>query len=477
MNLKTSLALTLASVAFAMAQDAAQPATSAAEAPAPAVAEQPAAAPAATAPAAPESVQPAPAEAPAEVAQPTETAAPAAVESAPAAEPAKTAAPAQPAPEAKVAEAVPPQGPAPEAAPGEAPVRMGPPKTPFTVLHGNAYNRVQNEAAGDNVDALLNKRLTKLANQKFFYIEPTGEKGVVSLGGFFGAMDISGELGRATAGYATPGFAIEARLGLGQIKTETKGADIKETVEGDDWGLTLSKTLGGYVVTLSGDWITFAKETNVDPVRGPKTEQRYRDLDASLIVTDGPSARKHFWSAGVAFNRHEDELESGGTLIGDSLTSNFTVVPLFNYGTPVLRANYANVYMGLNASVPVTVYDKADMRDSTSGKYKEASLWTVGVNLAPNILGEVLLTESLMLFGEASYTWEAFRYVDNQTPYADVKVKRSVADKVEATMGLRYQYKDWAACEFAFGDSFFTDTKSIFNGEGVFVSFGGFIYF
>lgn len=477
MNLKTSLALTLASVAFAMAQDAAQPATSAAEAPAPAVAEQPAAAPAATAPAAPESVQPAPAEAPAEVAQPTETAAPAAVESAPAAEPAKTAAPAQPAPEAKVAEAVPPQGPAPEAAPGEAPVRMGPPKTPFTVLHGNAYNRVQNEAAGDNVDALLNKRLTKLAYQKFFYIEPTGEKGVVSLGGFFGAMDISGELGRATAGYATPGFAIEARLGLGQIKTETKGADIKETVEGDDWGLTLSKTLGGYVVTLSGDWITFAKETNVDPVRGPKTEQRYRDLDASLIVTDGPSARKHFWSAGVAFNRHEDELESGGTLIGDSLTSNFTVVPLFNYGTPVLRANYANVYMGLNASVPVTVYDKADMRDSTSGKYKETSLWTVGVNLAPNILGEVLLTESLMLFGEASYTWEAFRYVDNQTPYADVKVKRSVADKVEATMGLRYQYKDWAACEFAFGDSFFTDTKSIFNGEGVFVSFGGFIYF
>lgn len=473
MNLKKSFALTLASFAFAMAQEAAQPAAPVAEAPA---AEQPAAAPAA------ETAQPAPAEAPAEVAQPTETAAPAAeapaaVESAPAAEPAKTAAPAQPAPEAKVAEAVPPQGPAPEAAPGEAPVRMGPPKTPFTVLHGNAYNRVANEAAGDNVDVLLTKRLTKLPFHKFFYIEPTGEKGVVSLGGFFAAMDISGELGRATAGYATPSFAIEARLGLGQIKTETKHADIKETVEGDDWGLTLSKTLGGYVVTLSGDWTTFAKETNVDPARGPKTEQRYRDLDASLIVTDGPSARKHFWSAGVAFNRHEDELETGGTLIGDSLTSNFTVVPLLNYGTPVLRASYANVYMGLNAAVPVTVYDKADMRDSTSGKFAEASLWTVGVNLTPNILGEVLLTESLMLFGEAGYTWEAFRYVDNQTPYDDVKVKRSVADKVDATIGLRYQYKDWAACEFAFGDSFFTDTKSIFNGEGVFVSFGGFIYF
>ena len=468
MNLKTSLALTLASVAFAMAQEAVQPAAPVAEAPA---AEQPAAAPAA------ETAQPAPAEAPAEVAQPTETAAPAAVESAPAAEPAKTAAPAQPAPEAKVAEAVPPQGPAPEAAPGEAPVRMGPPKTPFTVLHGNAYNRVQNEAAGDNVDALLNKRLTKIPFHKFFYIEPTGEKGVVSLGGFFGAMDISGELGRATAGYATPGFAIEARLALGQIKTETKGADIKETVEGDDWGLTLSKTLGGYVVTLSGDWITFAKETNVDPVRGPKTEQRYRDLDASLIVTDGPSARKHFWSAGVAFNRHEDELESGGTLIGDSLTSNVTIVPVFNYGSPVLRTSYANLYMGVNVAVPVTIYDKADMRDSVSGELKEASLFTAGLSLSPNILGEVLLTESVMLFGEASYTWEAFRYIDSKTPYDEVEVKKSVADKVDASLGFRYQYKDWAACEFAFGDSFFTDTKSIFNGEGVFVSFGAFIYF
>ena len=55
--------------------------------------------------------------------------------------------------------------------------------------------------------------------------------------------------------------------------------------------------------------------------------------------------------------------------------------------------------------------------------------------------------------------------------------KVSKADEVKATAGLRYQYKDWAACEFAFGDSFFTDTKSIFNGEGVFVSFGAFIFF
>ena len=480
MNLKKSFAMALVSVAFAMAQDAAPAAQPAATAQPAAeqkpaaesapVAEQPAAAPAAT-----EEAKAAPAEAPAatpaEAPAATPAEAPAAEVAQPASEPAPVKAEAAP---AEVA-AVPPQGP--EGAPGEAPARMGPPKTPFTVLHGNAYNRVENEAAGDNVNILLSKRLTKLAGQKFFYIEPSGEMGAVSLGSFFAAMDISGDLGRATAGYATPSFAFEARVGLGQIKTDTKNVDVKETKAGDDWGLTLSKTFGGYVATLAGDWVTYAHEKNTDPKRGSETEQRYRDLNASLIVTDGPSARKHFWSAGVAFTRHEDEVEVNGVLVGDSLTSNFSIVPVFNYGTPVLRASYANVYMGVNTAVPVTIYDKADMVDSQSGKIKEASLITTALEVTPNILGELLLGESLMLFGEANYTWEALRYVKSETPSDEVRVRQSVADKVEASMGLRYQYKDWAACEFAFGDSFFTDTKSIFNGEGVFVSFGGFIYF
>ena len=484
MNMKKTFAMALVSVAFAMAQE--QPAAAPAETAAPAA--QPAAV--AAQPAAPAEAQPAAEAAPAaEVQQPApeaasaETAAPVAQPAAEEAQPAEQPKPAEPAaaaeapatPAAPVEVAAAPAA-APEAAP-EGVVRKGPPKTPFTVLHGNAYNRVENEAAGDNVNTLLNKSLTKMAFNKFFYIEPSGEMGAFSLGGFFGAMDISGELGRATAGYATPGFAIEARVGLGQIKTETKGADIKETVEGDDWGLTLSKTLGGYSLTLAGDWTTYAKETNIDPKRGPETEQRYRDLDASLILTNGPSAQKHFWATGVAFSRHEDEMEVDGTLIGDSLTSNVTIVPVFNYGSPVLRTSYANLYMGVNVAVPVTIYDKADMRDSVSGELKEASLFTAGLSLSPNILGEVLLTESVMLFGEASYTWEAFRYIDSKTPYDEVEVKKSVADKVDASLGFRYQYKDWAACEFAFGDSFFTDTKSIFNGEGVFVSFGAFIYF
>ena len=186
MNMKKLSALIFASVAFAFAQPVAE---------------------------APADTAVAPATEPAKVAEPAE---------APAAEPVKTAEVAAPA--AKPAAVPAPEGTAPEASPNgaasEAPVRMGPPKTPFTVLHGSAYNTVENEAAADNVNLLLNKRITKFYGQKFFYIEPSGERGVVSLGNVFAAMDISGDLGRATAGYTNGDFGVEGRLSLGQYSID-----------------------------------------------------------------------------------------------------------------------------------------------------------------------------------------------------------------------------------------------------------------
>lgn len=356
--------------------------------------------------------------------------------------------------------------------------RMGPPKTPFTVLHGNAYNTVGNEAAADNANTLLNKHLTKLAFQKFFYIEPSNEFGMISLGGLFAAMDISGSLGRATLGYATPGFAGEFRIALGQIAIDGDDGKKSGSDAGDDWGFTLSKILAGYSLTASFDWITTSDQMNVEPKVGKSVEQRYRDIEASLTVSNGPTARTHYWSTGVSFSRHENELEVGGKVVNPDADSRFSIVPLFNYGTPALRAKYANLFVGLNTSLPISIYDDQEFRDTTSGELVETSKFDFGVSLSPNILGEVLINESFMLFGEASYTWNAFHYISGTDETGDeYTTKVSKSDKVDATAGIRYQYKDWVACEFAFGDSFFTDTKSIFNGEGVFVSFGGFIYF
>ena len=449
MNMKKTLAFTFASAVFAFAQ---APAT--------------------------------PAAAPAQPAQPAEQAAPAQ----PAAEPAQQAAPAAPVAEAsKPAEAPAQEAAAPAAQPAaEAPAEAAAepaaqePVAPnaLAVLHGNSYNTVGNQAASDNVNGLLNQHLTKLAGKRFFYIEPANEFGMFSLGNFFGAMDISGEVGRATAGYATQGFAAEIRLALGQFATEGDNGNKSGSSAGDDWGFTVSKILAGYELTVAGDWITYADQENAEPKVGSATEQRFRDMTASVAFSNAPSASKHFWTGGLSFTRHENVTEVAGEAVNEDVEESISIVPTFNYGMPALRTEYANLYLGVNTTVPVTLYDDQDVYDSLSMDDVTTSKFGFGLAVTPNIPGEVRVTEGLMFYGEASYTWNVIQLVSGTDVTGDeYTTKVSKADEVKATAGLRYQYKDWAACEFAFGDSFFTDTKSIFNGEGVFVSFGAFIFF
>ena len=445
--MKKVFSLIVASCAVVFAQQAAP----AAEAPAPA--EQPAA------------VQPA-------AAQPTEQ--PAVTDSTVKAEP-QPAAKVEPKPEEKVAlkaEEKPVEQVA-EAPAKEEPVSKG----PFDVLHGNAYNSVGNEAAADNVDGLLG-RPDKFYGQKFFYIEPAGERGVVSLGRFFAAMDVSGDVGRATAGYAAKGFGAEVRLGLGQYAIEGDNGKKSGSSAGDDWGFTVSKVLGGYVLALNTDWNTFADENNVEPEVGKSVEETYRDLSVTLSFSNAPSAVKHFWSAGVTFLRHDNEQTVGGDVKNEDVDSHIGVTPFFNYGTPALVSERARLLLGLNTSVPVAMYDDQELIDEEAGDTVKTSLMNVGVMLSPNILGEVAVIPSLMLFGQASYNWRVFDYLSGTDATDDeYTAMESFANQVTATVGLRYQYQNLVACEFAFGDSFFTDTKSIFNGEGVFIKFGGFVYF
>ena len=347
----------------------------------------------------------------------------------------------------------------------------------FDVLHGSAYNTVGNEAAADNVDGLLG-RPDLFFGKKFFYIEPAAERGVVSLGRFFAAMDISGDLGRATAGYASNGFGAEVRLGLGQYAIDGDNGKKSGSIAGDDWGFTVSKVLGKVVAVISTDWETFQDENNVEPKVGKSTEEAYRDLNVNMTVSNAPSGVKHFWSAGVGFVRHENEQKVGGDVVNDNVDSHIKVSPFFNYGMVAMQNARARLLLGLNSSVPLAFYDEQERVDSTSGDTVKTKLTDVGVDLAPNILGEVLLGSHVMLFGEATYRWRVFDYTKGTDETDDeYTAMESVSNQVRATVGFRYQYEDWIACEFAFGDSFFTDTKSIFNGEGVFVSFGGFIYF
>ena len=489
MNMKKVIALTFVASAFAFAQEEASVESQTSSATEQVVVEPATAEPTAEAAPAAEQTSEAPATTEAEQGSAQEAAQAPAQDSvaavAPAAEPAAadSAKPAAQEAEKQVAVAppVPPKAEnaaEPAAQPAPEPARMGPPpKTPFTIVHGNSYNMVENEAAADNVDLLLKNRLVKFAGQKFVYLEPAGEKGVVSLGNFFGAMDLSGNLGRATVGYANYGFAADLRVSLGQINIDDEEGKKRGSYAGDDWGITLSKVLGGYVVTASADWITFADEMDVTPKAGSKVEQRFRDLEGSLIVSDGPVARKHFWSAGVAFVRHENEMEVGDNVVNEDVDSRMTFVPVFNYGTPALRSDRANLYLGLNTSFPITIFDATESTDNR-GRTVKTSEYNLGMTLAPNIVSEVLLNKYVMFFGEANYEWNVIRYIwGKDASGANYTIKQSVADKVNASIGTRFQYDNLVACEFALGDSFFTDTKAIFNGEGVFVKFGAFVYF
>ena len=336
MNFKNVFAMTLASAAIALAQQAApaqQPSSGL---------EQPQAAPAAQ-PA--EQAQPTEQPAVAQESAPAETSAQAPEAAAPA--PAASAAPVAQAPVAQ-ASAAPAEAPAVKEEPVPEPVKE---PTAFDVLHGSAYNTVGNEVAADNVDGLLG-RPDLFFGKKFFYIEPAAERGVVSLGKFFAAMDISGDLGRATAGYASNGFGAEVRLGLGQYAVDGDNGKKSGSIAGDDWGFTVSKVFGKVVAIISTDWETFQDENNVEPKVGKSTEEAYRDLNVNMAVSNAPSGIKHFWSAGVGFVRHENEQKVGGDVVNDNVDSHIKVSPFFNYGTAAMQSSKARLLLGLPCSLP-----------------------------------------------------------------------------------------------------------------------------
>ena len=158
-------------------------------------------------------------------------------------------------------------------------------RTPFNaILHGKSYNRNSNMAAANNTDLLLDFP-NLFANRKFFYIEPVNKLGIVSLGSFFTAFDISKaphandeQLGRLTLGYAVPGFGFYVRAGLGRDRVSNDAGVVSTTYGGDDWAAAIAKSFLGMNVAADVDWLTTKKQTHSDPDKGVETEDRFDSL-------------------------------------------------------------------------------------------------------------------------------------------------------------------------------------------------------
>ena len=345
-------------------------------------------------------------------------------------------------------------------------------RSPFNgVLHGKSYNRNSNMAAANNTDLLL-KYPNLFANRKFFYIEPTNKLGIVSLGSFFTAFDITkathedSELGRLTLGYAVPGFGFYIRAGLGRERVSNDDGVFSKTYGGDDWAAAIAKSFLGMNVAADVDWLTTKTESHDDLDRGRETEDRFDSLTVNLSLTNAPTAKNFTWTLGVRFVDFLNETEIDGDVKeAKDPASYWDLSPYIRCGVSVLENENARILMGAAAIVSYRHYD--DPLD-------QFALTTV---LQPSMLGEVFVGEekNFMFYGEVGYDWVAFQYMKNND--TDTSRMMDQMDVVKASVGFRYQYKDYLAVEFGVGESLFTGFGNFFQSGSTMVDFSAMVRF
>ena len=339
------------------------------------------------------------------------------------------------------------------------------------VLHGKSYNRNSNMAAANNTDLLL-KYPNLFANRKFFYIEPTNKLGIVSLGSFFTAFDISkapyddSQLGRLTLGYAVPGFGFYVRAGLGRDRVSNDAGVVSTTYGGDDWALAIAKSFFGMNVAADVDWLTTKKQVHSDPDLGSETEDRFDSLTINLSLTNAPTAKNFTWTLGARFVNFLNETEVDGDVQkpGDP-ASYWDISPYIRTGLSVLENENARVLIGAAAIVSYRNYDDP------------VDLYALTAVLQPSMLGEIFLGENknFMFYGEVGYDWVAFQYMKNND--TDTSRMMDQMDVVKASVGFRYQYKDYLAVEFGVGESLFTGFGNFFQSGSTMVDFSAMVRF
>lgn len=368
---------------------------------------------------------------------------------------------------------------APAPAPATTTASSAAPAGVFDGVRGSAFNSVGNEAAPSNIDDYL-ARPNSFGGVQMMYIEPAMERGLVSFGTdrtFFAMFDNSQNLGRLTLGMANKGsWGLDIRLALGQYHASNDNGSDGFTEAGDDWGATFAMPMGGYTLAVSGDWLTNADEFNTDYDHQDETDQNYRDFTLNANLTNAPSAGAYTWTIGADFDRHVNYTETGSKTLDENSDSYTKFAPYFNIGGQVLGNEKAHVFIGSNNSLPFVLFDGYDK--NAAGAKVDEGLFEVGINVEPNIIGELAVTDNFLVFGEASYDWLVFGFADGTNEAkVDYTVLESHSNAATATAGVRYQKDNRYAVEFALGDEVFTGTHAIFNGNNTFISFGGFLYF
>jgi len=358
----------------------------------------------------------------------------------------------------------------------------------FNVLHGNAYNNVGNEAAAATIGGNMAKP-HEMYKSKLVYLEPTLDNAVVSFGSantYFIGFDNSKSLGLLQLGFARSNFGLQLYTAIGKtwMDQDAEGSENSSfrVSKDDDVGAIFSMKLGALDLTANIDWLTTANELSTEETSNNYSqtdEADYWDVKGKVLVSNAPSAKDVAWSAGVTVLRHNlteyyEEKNGNNTTEVESATfdSHIEIMPEFNIGAKILEAENARVFLGLNTTIPVMVFDDIEGSDY----YYRQDHIGFGVFTQPNILAELALSDNWLTFGGASYTWNVFSMDALTEDNTDIQAMTMVSGAISVNAGVRFQYKNFAL-EASVLDSFYNNPLEGFGGDNFIANIGGFILF
>ena len=372
----------------------------------------------------------------------------------------------------------------------------------FNVLHGNAYNMVGNQFGASTINGDMNA-VYKMNGRKLFYVEPSGEEGVLALGSAgmtyllafdnntshtpsvlpAGVAHALTRLGLFTAGIATPAFGVAADIALDKTWTsnEQKAGNVKNTrdesttASGDYINVKFGAPLGTFDIVANVYWLTFNDETDVEvDNNGNKSEDDpdFWDLGASVTLSNGPSATNFAWAAGLDFLRQKsDRRQKAGNTTTETTNNDAYILiqPRFDFSFPVFTAENAQVFLGLNNRLPVYIFDEIENGNQTTNTYD------FGLFSTPNILAEMALNENWILFGSAAFVWKVIDYktesIEQGAASDDTSVISMRTNTTNASAGLRFSY-DHLVIEASVADNLNNDAWSGLVGNlGIFLVF------
>lgn len=374
--------------------------------------------------------------------------------------------------------------------------------TGFNVLHGNAYNMVGNQFGASTINGDMNA-VYKMNGRKLFYVEPSGEEGVLALGSAgmtyllafdnntshtpsvlpAGVAHALTRLGLLTAGIATPAFGVAFDLAIDKTWTSNEvnndnaknTRDESTTAAGDYINVKFGAPLGTFDITANIYWLTFNEETDVETDNnGAKTETDpdFWDIGASLTLSNGPSAKNFAWALGLDFLRQKSDsrVKVANTTTETTNDDAFILIqPHFDLSFPVFTAENAQVFLGLNNRLPVYIFDEIENGNTTTNVYD------FGLFSTPNILAEMSLNENWILFGGAAFTWKVIDYktesIEQGADNNDTSIISMRTNTTNANAGLRFSY-DHLVIEASIADNLNDEAWSGLIGNlGIFLMF------